>query len=336
MKTIGLVGFGYWGPNYARICSALSAVHLKWICDLDKKLLLQAKRKYPNVLVTNSFFDLISDKIIDGLIIATPTSTHTTLVSLALQSRKHVLVEKPLTTSLREAQKLISMAKKYRRILLVGHTYLFHSVVAYLKSAVKEGSLGKLRFIFSQRTNLGPVRTDANVLWDLAPHDVSTILYLVENKVMEVNAAGSSYLNKHIEDVVNVNLKFQNGVFANILVSWLAPVKVRMMSVVGEKQMAVFDDLGPEQLRLFERSIYPFGKGETANFKDFKNFFIQKHKNVMLRSTYKEPLEEQVRHFIQLLSGKSSLTVSHEHVSQVTQVLEAADRSLKIGKRVRL
>lgn len=327
--NLALIGFGYWGPNYSRVLTTQDGVNLKWICDLEPRLLKEAKKLFPGVLITEDYRKILTDKFIDAVIVATPTVTHAKVASDALTAGKHVLVEKPLATSLKDAVKLEKLAKARKKVLMVGHTYLFNPAVSYLKKEIAKGTLGNILFFIAQRTNLGPIRSDVNAMWDLAPHDISTILYLTDSKFISVNAAGVGYLNKRLEDVVQLTIKFERSIFASIIVSWLAPIKIRNLTIVGDRKMAIFDEVGSDaQVRILDKSVIELEKGQTIPFSKFKNLSLY-HGDVLIpQLPSKEPLKEEVFNFINSVIGKDLPVVTSKHVLEVVKILETAQKFL--------
>lgn len=337
MTTIALIGFGYWGPNYARILSQLGRVKLKWICDLDTRVLQQAAIKFPSVSITKNINSVLSDREVQGVVIATPATTHAALIETALKMDKHVLVEKPMTTNLFEATKLFELAKRKKHILLIGHTYLYHPVIRELRKLISSGSLGRLLFFIGQRLSLSTSITDVNVLWDLGPHEVSTLLYLTSGKIASVNATGSRYKPGEPEYMVNLNLTLKDRTFANFLLSWLSPVKVRSLTIVGEKCMVVFDEMSPHaQLKIIEGTMPMFTKGKVVTFTDFQKIFLHsRHIKVPILAR-SEPLKLQVTNFIQAITKNSPLEVSPGDAIYTLKVLEAAQKSMTDGKTIYL
>ena len=337
MTTLGLIGFGYWGPNYARILSRLQEVRLKWICDMNEDLLKIAQTDFPKINVSTNYLEVLKDKTVDAVVIATPVTTHAALVKSALEYGKHVLVEKPLTTSSKLAEQLFATASRHKLRLFVGHTYLFHPAVIKLKSLLKKQLLGKPLFFICQRTNFGPIRKDVNVLWDLASHDISTLLFLTGSEVVSISASGTNYIDPDIADLANINLIFANGTFASILVSWLAPVKVRQVTVVGEQKMAVFDDTSiSKSLQVVDKAAITFKPGQPVDFINFKKNFAYVSKRQVIRMEKREPLGMQIKAFIKSLQKPNSFFVSSRHVCDVIKVLEKADQALLSGKTVEM
>lgn len=335
--NIGLIGFGYWGPNYARILSSIDTVNLKWISDLENNLLIKAKNNFPEIRVTQNFQEILDDADVDAVIVATPASTHAQIVAGALTAGKHVLVEKPLTIKTTQAKQLTNLASKKKVKLFVGHTYLYNPAINYLKNEINKGNLGNILYFVAQRMNLGPIRSDVNAMWDLATHDVSTILYLLNAKPVSVIATGSGYLNKNHEDIVNITIIFENDVFANILVSWLAPIKIRNLTIVGDKKMAVFDEINTDyKIRIIDKTITQMRKGETIPFQEFKMLSLSHGKTVIPQIPSKEPLIEEVLSFVNMIVSRKQPIIPSTHAYDVVRILDASQRSLRQQRKVKL
>ncbi len=245
--SVGVAGVGGWGKNLARNYGQIQGAHLKYLCDLDKGRLEELQFQFQAEKITDRFEEMIADPDLDAIIIATPAPTHHELCKQALLAGKDVYVEKPFALSAADADELVALARKEDRILMVGHLLEYHPVVRKLKEMVDAGELGKVRYIYSQRLNLGTVRTDENALWNFAPHDISVILYLLGLTPSDVSARGQSYLKPGVEDVVFLALNFNDKAMGHVHVSWLDPHKTRRITIVGSKRMAVFDDLEPNE-----------------------------------------------------------------------------------------
>ncbi|MFA6451404.1 MAG: Gfo/Idh/MocA family oxidoreductase [bacterium] len=328
MLNIAVLGYGYWGPNLVRNFASLPDVRLKTVCDSDVKSLEKAQSRHPEIETTTDCDEVFQDESIDAIVIALPAELHGEFARQALVSGKHVFVEKPLAMTVAEAKDLVQLSEENGQILMVGHLLLYHPAVERLKKLIDLGELGPLFYLYSQRVNLGVVRSRENALWSLAPHDVSVLLYLLDELPYAVSATGASYLQEGIEDTVFVHLKFSEKKMAHIHVSWLDPHKVRKITVVGQKKMAVFDDVEPvEKIKVFDRSIEPpaaysnYGEALTMRFGDIYIPHIE----------MAEPLRLECRHFIDsILSGQQPRTDAARGL-EVVRVLEAAHRSLKEG-----
>lgn len=328
MLNIAVLGYGYWGPNLVRNFASLPNVRLKTVCDSDEKSLAKLHSRFPDIETTTDGDDVFNDESIEAVVIALPAELHGEFARQALVSGKHVFVEKPLSMTVASAKELVQLSEDNGQILMVGHLLLFHPAVERMKQLIDLGELGPIYYLYSQRVNLGLVRTRENALWSLAPHDVSVLLYLLDEIPFSVSATGSSYLQEGIEDTVFVHLKFSEKKMAHIHVSWLDPHKVRKLTVVGQKKMAVFDDVEPvEKIKVFDRSVEPpatyssYGDALTLRFGDI---YIPHIEMV-------EPLRLECRHFIDcILEGRQPRTDARRGLD-VVRVLEAAHRSLKEG-----
>ena len=256
MFNIGIVGCGYWGPNLVRNFNSLAGCNVKKVCDLDPKRLEHLKSLYPTVETSSEFDDVTKDKRIDAIVIAVPVRFHYEMAKKSLEVGKHTFVEKPMASSVAECEELIEIAEKKNLTLMVGHTFIYSTPVRKIKEIVDAGELGQLQYISSRRLNLGLFQKDINVAWDLAPHDISIILYIMNEKLESVNCQGKAHVNPVIEDVTNMTLDFANGGFATIQSSWLDPNKIREMTFVGSKKMLVYDDIEPnEKIKIYDKHV---------------------------------------------------------------------------------
>ncbi|MBN1384073.1 MAG: Gfo/Idh/MocA family oxidoreductase [Elusimicrobia bacterium] len=332
MKNIAIIGCGYWGKNLVRNFYKLGV--LNTVCDSDDNLLNKLKENYPDIKCEKNFNKILSDKNIAGVVISTPASSHYELVKKSLENGKNVLVEKPFTTSVKEAEELVKLAKNKKLILMVGFTFLYNAAVIKVKEIIDSGELGDIYYVCSQRLNLGIVRKDVNAWWNLAPHDVSIILYWISQKVKFVSGFGISFLQKGIEDVVTANIKFDNLPAAFIHVSWLNPSKVRQMAVIGSKKMAIYDDVSTD------RKVQVYDKG-VDKFEDFNSFdqfqLIHRAGDVYVpKIDFKEPLEIEAKHFVDCIKNKKQPFTSGEKSLPVVNVLEGVEKSIKQGKTINL
>jgi predicted dehydrogenase len=330
--NVGLIGYGYWGPNYARLLSTHTDVNFVAVSDLSPEFLKEAKLKH-NVEIFKDYKKILSNKNIEAVLIITPTISHFQIAKDALEFGKHVLIEKPLTKTAKEAKRLIKLAAKNNLVLMVGHTFLYNDHFKKVEEVVKNGKIGLLRFITATRINLGPIRRDVNVKWDLAPHDIAMILKLVGKMPEGVMVAGGSYLS-HKTDVAFINLKFPNNVLANITVSWLAPVKSRQLIVVGSKKMVVFDDVSQtDKVAIYNKGVMlPRG----SSFSEFSKFGIYNEDTEIPKIKAGEPLLNKLNHFLECIAfGKSPLTDGHNGL-EVVSILEACDQSFETNKYVKV
>jgi predicted dehydrogenase len=323
---VGVIGCGYWGPNLIRNFTQLNRSDVVWVADLDESRLKHMKELYPFVDTTTDYRDIVNDGEIDVVAVATPVHTHYKLASEALCAKKHVFVEKPMTSSAKEAEDLINLAEKYQRKLMVGHTFIYTSAVRKMKEVIDSGELGEIYYINSQRLNLGLFQQDINVIWDLAPHDISIILYLLDLTPEAVSAIGSSRINSAIEDIAVVTMKFSNGLLAFIQTSWLDPDKIRKMTIIGSKKMMVYDDVQPtEKIRIYDKGV------EVPEYYDTYAEFHYSYKYgdiVIPKIDGGEPLRTELDHFIDCIKNDETPLSDGNDGLHVVQILEAAGKSL--------
>ena len=326
--NVAVVGVGGWGKNLARNYSQIPEANLKYICDLDEKKLKTAKSQYQPEKVTTRFDDLIEDAELDAIVIATTGPSHFALCKKGLLAGKDVYVEKPMVLSVKEAEELVKLADQHKRILMVGHLLEYHPVVQKLKEMIKAGELGEVRYIYSQRLNLGTVRMDENALWNFAPHDISVILYLLDLSPTDVSARGQSYLQPGIEDVVFMSMNFGGKAMGHVHVSWLDPHKIRKITIVGSKRMAVFDDLEPnEKLKIYDKGVEintdydTFAEYVGLRFGDITMPYIR----------VGEPLRVECDHFLRCVRDRTAPLSDGRDGLRVVKVLEAASYSLKLN-----
>lgn len=326
---IAVIGAGYWGPNLVRNFSHLAGSEVRLVCDLDQGRLDHVKALYPSVEVTRDVDDAIGSSDVDAVCIATPVATHYTMAKDALAAGKHVLVEKPLTSSLEEARELVQLAKKQDRVLLVDHTFQYSPAVEKVKEIVRGGDLGDVYYVSMSRLNLGLFQKDINVVWDLAPHDVSILNYVLETLPDTVSAQGNSNILPGIEDVAMVTLNYPENVIAYLHVSWLDPSKIRRSTFVGSKKMLVYDDVEPlEKIKIYDKGVD--GPRHYDTFGEFQ--FSYRYGDIYtpyLDST--EPLQVECRHFLECIRGEAAPKSGGQDGLNVVRVLEAAQRSLRNG-----
>jgi predicted dehydrogenase len=255
MVNIGIAGCGYWGPKHIRNFHEIPEANLTVVCDLDENRLRQVRAQYPYVQSTTNFEELLGDSV-DAIVVATPVNSHYGLAREALLNNKHVMIEKPMTASSQEALELIELAESRSLVLMAGHTYMYNPAVVFLKQLISNGELGDVYGIDSDRLNLGLFRTDVNVLWDVAPHDIYIILSLLDEELVAVSARGACHIEPNVYDVAYLELLFSSGSIANIHVSWLHPRKVRQLTVIGSKKMAVYDDISDtEKILIYDKGL---------------------------------------------------------------------------------
>lgn len=322
---VGIIGYGYWGPNLVRNFRALSGVQVACVCDMNKKRLEAVARQFPDVRTLTDVTALLTDPSVDAVAIATPISTHFALAKAALSAGKHVLVEKPLTKSSAEADELIALAEAKKKTLMVGHTFAYTGAVRRMKELMESGELGPLYYFDSERLNLGLLQKDANVLWDLAPHDLSILLTLIPEDPVSVHAFGQAHVGAQQEFAV-LELRYKSGFHAHIRVSWISPVKVRRTVLAGAKKMAVYDDVEPsEKIRVYDSGVsLKTAEQEVSAFNP-----LYRAGDILIPALDRtEALFRETGHFVECIqSGAQPLTNGHEG-RRVVRILETADQSL--------
>jgi len=328
MVTVAVIGGGGWGRNHVRNFSEIPSCRLKTICDLNEKVLAAHKAACKGVEVTLRAADIFGDAAIDAVILATDAPSHYRLAREALDAGKHVFVEKPMTLAPADAEDLVARADRGGRVLMVGHLLEYHPCVLQLKDLVDQGRLGRLRYMYCQRVNLGVVRKDENAWWSLAPHDVSVILFIFQAEPVTVTAQGQAYLREGVEDVVFAQLKFADGRMAHIHVSWFDPHKIRKMTLVGADKMATFDDMdASEKIRIYDKGADV--SGSVVGFEQSVN--IRSGDILIPKTPGGEPLRAECLHFLDCVEhGKTPRSDGRDGL-RVVRVLEAAERSLKAG-----
>jgi predicted dehydrogenase len=322
VTTVGVVGLGYWGPNLARNFDRLPDAELTWLCDASEDAVARWGQAFPSARTTTSFDDLLSDDALDAVVIATPVPTHADLAMRVLGAGKHCFVEKPLARSEEEAQAVVKAAEAADRVLLVGHLLEYHPGVRRLAEVVKSGELGELRYIYSNRLNLGKDRPDENALWSLGVHDLSVILMLAEEEPFNWDVMGESYLRPNVEDVVFALMRFHSGLLAHMHLSWLDPHKERRFTVVGSKRMATFDDME------LERKLTIYDKGFDEDYSSYGEYIARSGDVYSPRISNEEPLRIECSHFLECIREGTEPRTGAESALRVVRVLERLQRSL--------
>src|SRR5215212_2051769 len=332
---IGVVGFGYWGPNLVRNFANSESSRVLGVSDLDPAKLALSKRLYPTVATTHDFRDILQDSAIDAVAIATPVHTHYELAMSTLRAGKHVFVEKPLAPNSDQVRRLIDEADRRNLTLVVDHTFLYTPAVQKIRQLVVEGALGEIYYYDSIRSSLGLFQTDVNVIWDLAVHDISIIRYILDEEPIAVSATGSSHVVGAPENMAHITLFFQSSCVGHVSVNWLSPIKVRQTFIGGSRKMIVYDDVEPtEKVKVYDKGITLNGSPEKAH---------------QLRIGYRagdmwaphlpttEALQTEVEHFVDCLrNGKRPISNGISGL-RVVEVLEAASQSIRAqGKPIRL
>jgi predicted dehydrogenase len=335
LLRVGQIGCGYWGPNLLRNLQANTKCNLVAVADASPERRSFVASRYLDATLHANWYDLIEDPNLQAVVVATPAATHFTIVEAALKAGKHVLVEKPMATSVAEVDELSRLADQRGLVLMVGHTFIYNDAVRRLKAIIDEGELGDIVYLYSQRLNLGQLRSDVNAWWNLAPHDVSIQLFLAgEAGRQSVSAVGRAFLQPDIEDVVVANLTWRNGIVGCIHVSWLDPHKTRQLTVVGTRKMIVYDDVSEHKLTIYEKGFDRVPRlGERMDFDTGAPppFKMRAGAVTMPYCPVREPLSVEIDHFLDcILTGRIPET-DGRHARAVVSVLEAAQASLKQG-----
>lgn len=327
--NIAVIGCGYWGPNQIRNFNQIPECTMKLCCDLDQKRLDHIKMLYPSINMTTKISDILDDDEIEAVGIATPVFTHFPIAKACLERGKHVLIEKPLASSTAQCLELIKLAKEKKRVLMVGHTFEYTAAVNKIREIIKSGELGEIFYISSVRVNLGLFQPDINVIWDLAPHDISIINYILDEEVISVNAQGKDHFKKGIEDVATLTLNYLNGPIAFIHNSWLDPNKIRKTTVVGSKKMLVYDDIETnEKIKIFDKGVEAPPHYDT--FAEFQ--FSYRYGDILSpRIIEYEPLRFECNHFLECIRDKKKPRSDGYSGLKVVAILEASSESLKNG-----
>ncbi len=320
---VAVVGTGNWGLNLVRIFKQLGV--LAACCDVDSARLKKVHTVAPETKITSSFEEILMDKDVDAIVIAVPAVAHHALAKQVLESGRPVFVEKPLTMSAADAQDLIDIAGRKRQVLMVGHLMMYHPGVLKLRELIESGELGDVYYVYSLRVNLGTIRKDENTLWSFAPHDIAMLLYLLGDQIESITARGVSYLQKGIEDVTFINLRYADHRMAQIQVSWLDPYKERRFTIVGSKKMVTFDDMQPtEKIKIYDKGVQP------ARYDSYGEYLTLRFGDIQIPTLESvEPLLVECRHFLDCVARHREPRTGGKEGLQVVQVLEAAQRSLR-------
>jgi predicted dehydrogenase len=323
----GVVGCGYWGPHLIRNLHEMAEVELVGVADPRPDRLEYVRRTYPAVAVFPDHRELLRSDV-QAVVLATPIRTHYRLAREALLAGKHVLVEKPLAASIEEAAELVELARERGLVLMVGHTFLYNPAVRELRRLVREGELGRIYYGDSARLNLGMFQRDVNVIWDLAPHDLSILMYVLDQEPVMVSARGSTCVQAGVHDVCYLEVLFSGGTSAHVHVSWLDPDKVRRLTLVGDRRMAVYNDVSPAKLRIYDSGVE--SPRPTDNYGEFE--FSYRHGQIVIPYLHwREPLRLECEHFCDCVRTGECPLSDGEQGLKVVAVCAAADRSLAEG-----
>jgi predicted dehydrogenase len=324
---VAVIGLGYWGPNLIRVLDDQSDVEVSWICDLDRGRLSRYERRYPGARATSLYQDVLADPDVDAVAIATPVPTHYDLAAQALLAGKHAFVEKPLAHSAALADDLLEIADANNRVLMCGHTFIYSPSVRAVKRLLEAGAIGDVYFISASRVNLGLHQRDVSVIWDLAPHDFSILLYWLGELPVSIRAVGRASIVKGIADVAFITMAFASGVIVNCELSWLAPGKLRRTVIVGSEKMVVYDDGASEPVRVFDRGVV-YRDPDT-----FGEYHLSYRSGDILSPHIEsyEPLSHELRDFVRATRIGDRMAFNTALARDVIRMVEAADRSLALG-----
>ena len=338
MLTIAQIGCGYWGPNLLRNLWTNASCSVKTVVENSSERRLYVEENFPGIGTTGDWMEVVRDPEIDAVVIATPAANHYELTKTALLAGKHALVEKPLAMCAGEAEELAQIARAQKRVLMVGHTFLYNGAVRYFRDLINRQEAGRIFYFYVQRLNLGKARSDVNAWWNLAPHDISILLYLMNGELPEsVTATGVDYLQPGIEDVVFARLTWPNRVTAHIHVSWLDPHKVRRMTLVGSRKMVVYDDVSDHKISVLDKGFDVVPRaGQGMDYDQPTNFqLIHRTGDVVLpKLDLEEPLKVEVAHFVDCILNSREPLTGPEHARDVVAILEAGQRSLERNREI--
>ena len=328
MLKLGQIGVGYWGPNILRNIVNNKNCIVKSVSDLSDFRRKFVKDNYKDIkIVTSDALDIIKDSEIDAVIIATPAHTHYSLTKACLEAGKHILVEKPMATKLKEVEHIGELAKENNLVAMVGHTFLYNSAVRKIKEIIDSGELGKIRYIYTKRASLGRIRSDVDALWNLAPHDISIVQYWLDDmSPIKKKKNGMSYIQKGIDDVVFLNIIYPQSILVNIHVSWLDPVKVRKITIVGSKKMIVYDDIADNKISIYDKGIEV--KAVLGENMDFDNpevteFKYREGDSSFVKFEWDEPLKKEIEHFVECITIGTKCITGANHAAKVVEILES-------------
>lgn len=326
MTNVAVIGCGKWGINYVRIFEEIPDARVEWIFDRDESSMRRATQRFPTVKAAKTITEVLGAADVTAVIVATPAAGHYEAVRMCLEAGKHVLVEKPITLSIDETQRLISLAESAGKILMVGHTFIYNPGVRKLKECVKSESFGRMYYLHATRTNMGPIRHDVNALWDLATHDVAIFNYVLERSPEWVSVTGVRLFDNEREDVGFMTLGYPDGVIGNIHVSWADPYKVREVVAVGSRRRVVFNDLeSVERVKVFDKGV--LREEADGSYGEFR-LHMREGDIISPRVENREPLKEQCQHFLECVESGSRPVSDGAAGLDVIRVMLAADRSL--------
>ena len=330
MIRVGVIGCGYWGPNHIRIFSSLPNCQVPMCADVSEERLKAVKNLFPSIITTKDYKDILKNPDIDTVCIASPTNTHFALTKEVLEHQKHVLCEKPLALKSKECEELKLLAQRNKKVLLVGHIFVFNPGIVRVKEYISAGEIGRIYYAYSERTNLGPFRYDVNALWDLAPHDIAIFNFLFNACPISVSARGHKCLGNSLEDLAFATLEYPENIVVNIHVSWLDPKKVRQITIVGDKKMVVWDDLdnvGP--VKLYDKHV----EKTSTYYESYGEFqLLSKEGSITIpKIGFAEPLKVQNQYFLHCIEKKLSPELAdaqkgYDVVKTLSAIQESMDK----------
>lgn len=334
MINIAIIGYGYWGPNLVRNFNSVENCTVKWVSDLRPERLATISKLYPNIQTTNDIEELLNDESLDAVVIATPVHTHFAMAQRALAKGKHVLLEKPMTQSVDEAETLIAMSKEKGLVLMVDHTFLYTGAVNKIKNLIDQGELGDIEYFDSTRINLGLFQPDVNVLWDLAPHDISILFHLINERPISVCATGVSHTNNSIENIAYLTVNYASKRIAHFSCSWTSPVKIRKILIGGSKKMVMFDDVEPtEKVKVYDTGY------NVSNDEEKRSLLVDYRTGDIFvpKLAQKEALFAMASDFVSAIAKGTEPIANSQMGLDVVKILEAAQLSIKQqGKEIKL
>ena len=334
---VAVIGYGYWGPNLVRNFSWLEGVDVKYVCDLDKNRLKKVQALFPNVsIITTDYQQVLDDPEITAVAIATPVNSHFALSEAALLAGKHVLIEKPMTDNVADAERLIALSKEKNRILMVDHTFLYTGAVAKIKELVETSQIGEVLYFDSVRVNLGLFQNDVNVIWDLAPHDLSIMRYIIDKNPVSVSAVGVSHVKDTLENIAYITVFYEDSTFAHFHVNWLSPIKVRQIMIGGSQKMIVYDDMeNTEKIKVYDSGVELKPDDKDALY----NTLVQYRTGDMFapKLDQTEALKKECQHFVDCINTSTQPISNGEFGLDIVRMLAAAQESIEQqGKNIPL
>lgn len=330
--NVGIIGVGYWGDNLFRVFNSTGRSSVKYVADLSKENLDKVRKSNPSVEITHNYSEILKDKQINLVCIATPPETHFEIAKKCIEAKKNILVEKPMSKTVKEAEKLINLARKNKVQIFVDHTFVFSAPVRKIKKSIEENKIGKLLYFDSERVNLGLLQKDINVIWDLAPHDFSIFNYLFPHlRPISVQVFASRHKHPSLEDIAHIMVRYEDNFIMHVHVSWLSPVKIRKIIISGDRGMIWYDDIHPfEKIKIYDKGVHVNFDKETAFFPIYREGDI-----ITPKLDNYEPLSLEANHIIDCLLGKDKPLVDGYEGLKVVRLLEACDKALFKRKEVK-